>query len=159
MVNWRQVQAGVTVILSNFHSSCCSFTNLTGTEVCRRAFARFLGIGCARLQRTRHRFKGMDERTLPGQGPKQLAVLFFPHAQGDSDRCQKGHFNYFWGNVRGQGTRPALATASITSFLRKLYFSISESMPTKFPGCRNVIYLLCSGVKAANYEPPMTSSG
>lgn len=37
------------------------------TRVCRRAFQRFMGIGCGRLKRTRDTFKGLDERTLPGR--------------------------------------------------------------------------------------------
>ena len=37
-----------------------------GTQVCRRAFLRMLGVGQARLNRTRVRFKGLDERTLGG---------------------------------------------------------------------------------------------
>ena len=41
---------------------------MSGQEVCRRSFIRFLGIGCGRLQRTRHTFKGKDERALTGQG-------------------------------------------------------------------------------------------
>lgn len=40
---------------------------LGDVQVCRRAFAKMLGIGQSRLQRTRHTFQGLDERTLPGQ--------------------------------------------------------------------------------------------
>ena len=38
-----------------------------GTRVCRRAFLRMLGVGQGRLNRTRSRFKGLDERTLGGR--------------------------------------------------------------------------------------------
>ena len=40
---------------------------LNGTQVCRRAFQRMLGIGSSRLNRTRSRFQGMDERKQKGQ--------------------------------------------------------------------------------------------
>ena len=72
---------------------------LNGTQVCRRAFQRMLGIGSSRLNRTRSRFQGMDERT------------------------QKGQSSF---------SRPALATASVGNFLQKLYWSVSESMPTQW---------------------------
>ena len=72
---------------------------LAGQQVCRRAFLRMLGIGAARVIRTRKRFQGKDERTLKGQGGR---------------------------------TRPANATASVDAFLQKMYYSISESMPTGF---------------------------
>ena len=74
---------------------------LAGTHVCRRAFQKMLGIGSGRLNRTRGRFQGLDERTLKGQGPQ---------------------------------ARPALATASVNNFLQKLYYSVSESMPTGILG-------------------------
>ena len=38
-------------------------------RVCRRSFAKMLGIGQSRLQRTRHRFEGLDERTVAGHCP------------------------------------------------------------------------------------------
>ena len=38
-----------------------------GTRVCRRAFLRMLAVGQGRLNRTRSRFKGLDERTLGGR--------------------------------------------------------------------------------------------
>ena len=82
---------------------------LNGTQVCRYAFQRFLGIGSERLTRTRGAFQGLDERYLKGQGP---------------------------------GTRPALATASVASFMQKLYYSVSESMPTEsLEGIRNFLLL------------------
>ena len=71
---------------------------LNGTQVCRRAFQRMLGIGSSRLNRTRSRFQGMDERKQKGQT---------------------------------SSTRPALATASVGNLLQKLYWSVSESMPTQ----------------------------
>ena len=72
---------------------------LAGTQVCRRAFQRMLGIGNARLSRTRARFQGLDER-----------------------------------NLKGQGTRAATASASVHTFMQRMYYSISESMPTGFLG-------------------------
>ena len=74
---------------------------LSGTQVCRRSFQRMLGIGCGRLNRTRARFQGIDERTLKGQGLR---------------------------------TRPSLATSSVNTFMFKMYYSISESMPTGILG-------------------------
>lgn len=47
-----------------------------GTRVCRRAFLRMLGVGCNRLNRTRDRFKGLDERTLAGRGGTGQSVWF-----------------------------------------------------------------------------------
>ena len=41
-----------------------------GTRVCRRAFLRMLGVGCNRINRTRDRFKGLDERKVTGRGGK-----------------------------------------------------------------------------------------
>ena len=72
---------------------------LAGSQVCRRAFQRMLGIGNARLSRTRARFQGQDERTLKGQSSR---------------------------------SRAAVASASVEMFMQKMYYSISESMPT---GC------------------------
>lgn len=42
-------------------------------QVCRRAFVRMLGIGQSRLQRTKSRFQGKDERWLRGKG---LTIFF-----------------------------------------------------------------------------------
>lgn len=41
---------------------------IDNVQVCRKAFARLLGIGQGRIQRTRHRFQGKDERSMRGQG-------------------------------------------------------------------------------------------
>lgn len=102
----------------------------SGQEVCRKAFARFMGIGCGRLQRTRHSFRGMDERTLGGQGDCKLCncMSFIRGGQHVKITC------LIIVSLVGAGTRPALATASIQSFLRKMYYSMSETMPTKLPG-------------------------
>ena len=70
---------------------------LNGVQVCRRAFQRMLGVGCSRMNRTRARFQGQDERKLQGHG---------------------------------SFARPASATTSVESFMQKLYYSVSESMPT-----------------------------
>lgn len=40
---------------------------IDGVQICRRAFQRMLGLGCGRLNRTRGRFQGMDERHLKVQ--------------------------------------------------------------------------------------------
>lgn len=72
---------------------------LCGVRLCRRSFARFLGIGQARLQRTKTRWQGQDERML---------------------NC-------------GPSTRPALSTASVNCFMQKMYYSLSETMPTGPP--------------------------
>lgn len=74
---------------------------LNGVQVCRRAFQRMLGVGCSRMNRTRTRFQGQDERKLQGHG---------------------------------SFAKPALATTSVESFMQKLYYSVSESMPTLWPG-------------------------
>ena len=81
--------------------------------MCRRAFARLLGVGCGRLQRARKNFNGLDERTLKSRGPATFT---------------------FTDSSAGNGGRPAVATASINTFMRKVYYSISESMPTSFLG-------------------------
>lgn len=57
-------------------ASSCSSSNdwkhhvnwyVGGTRVCRRAFLRMLGVGCNRLNRTRDRFRGLDERRVTGE--------------------------------------------------------------------------------------------
>ena len=68
---------------------------IAGTQVCRRAFQRMLGVGCGRLNRTRKRFRGKDERSLRGPMPKA-----------------------------------AVAQASVDTFMRQMYYSTAESMPT-----------------------------
>ena len=40
--------------------------HLGGRQVCRKAFAKLLGVGGNRLDRTRKRFRGLDERLLGG---------------------------------------------------------------------------------------------
>ena len=48
-----------------------------GTRVCRRAFLRMLGVGCNRLNRTRDRFRGLDERCRSGWQACMLCFDFF----------------------------------------------------------------------------------
>ena len=64
--------------------------------MCRRAFARLLGVGEHRLGRTRHCFQGRDER-------------------------QQG---------QPRGGRPNLQEQTVHAFLRNLYWSVAETMPT-----------------------------
>ena len=40
------------------------FPSLSGHQLCRTAWIRFLGIGKARLNRTKKRYRGVDERGL-----------------------------------------------------------------------------------------------
>ncbi len=41
---------------------------IAGVAVCRRAFLRMMGLGSARLDRTRKAFRGADQRNLVGRG-------------------------------------------------------------------------------------------
>lgn len=41
---------------------------IAGVAVCRRAFLRMMGLGSARLDRTRKAFRGADQRNLVGKG-------------------------------------------------------------------------------------------
>ena len=73
------------------------------------------------MQRTRHAFGGLDERTLQGQG--LTALCFMLAACRDDEICKP----------LGVRERPAYATASVIAFMHKMYYSVSESMPTRPP--------------------------
>ena len=47
---------------------------LCGQQLCRRSFARFLGVGQSRLQRTKERFQGYDERRVKGATSTKAAL-------------------------------------------------------------------------------------
>ena len=47
---------------------------LCGQQLCRRSFARFLGIGQSRLQRTKDRFQGFDERRIKAASSTRAAL-------------------------------------------------------------------------------------
>jgi hypothetical protein len=47
---------------------------LGGHPICRKAFAKFLGVGSNRLDRTRGRFRGLDERLLKGAGWEHILL-------------------------------------------------------------------------------------
>ncbi len=61
---------------SNSSTRHCVRWFIAGIEVCRRAFLRFLGVGSARIDRTRRTFHGMDQRTLSGPGTVISAASF-----------------------------------------------------------------------------------
>ena len=48
-----------------------------GVQICRTAWLKYLGIGKQRLQRTKKRFRGIDERTLAQQRSALCAVSFY----------------------------------------------------------------------------------
>lgn len=72
----QSVQAQVVDVSSQSSSDSSSGSStrhrvrwfIAGIEVCRRAFLRFIGVGSARIDRTRRTFHGMDRRTLSGPG-------------------------------------------------------------------------------------------
>ena len=50
---------------------------ILGVQICRTAWLKYLGIGKQRLQRTKKRFRGIDERTLAQQRPALCAISFY----------------------------------------------------------------------------------
>lgn len=60
----------------NLRGSCCSACHfpVLGVQICRTAWLKYLGIGKQRLQRTKKRFRGIDERTLMQQRSLLQAV-------------------------------------------------------------------------------------
>ena len=54
------------------HSSFCQ-----GHKVCRASFLRLLGVGKQRLQRTKKRFRGIDDRTLNHSIIAGLSLFYF----------------------------------------------------------------------------------
>ena len=103
-------------------------------QICRRAWARMLGIGQSRLQRTRHSWQGLDERTLPGwtitpvdQPVLQMLFAFFQMVYD----CMTNNLTSQSLISAGAQPRSALMTASVNAFMYKTYYSISETMPTR----------------------------
>ena len=76
-----------------------------------------MGLSCARLQRTRNMFQGTDLRTVAGQGWQTCLFCCAVRSLGLA--------------VIGAGRgHPAHASESVNAFLRQLYYSLSETMPT-----------------------------
>lgn len=119
---------------------------LGNVPVCRRAFARMLGVGQGRLQRTRHVFQGLDERTLPGPWSSTFLKMFCCNVL--HTHCLKKSFaslKLLAASCTGAQPKPALMTASVNGFMYKTYYSISETMPTrrgvKLNSCQMMVLL------------------
>ena len=112
-----------------------------GTRVCRRAFIRMLGVGCKRLNRTRDRFRGLDERCRSGRQTYMLSFdNFFESPQESRPLCNL-RMSFFAFLSGGHGPRSSLASASVQLFMQKMYYSISESMPTGLLGQQQKVFL------------------
>ena len=133
---------------------------LGDVQVCRRAFAKMLGIGQSRLQRTRHTFQGLDERTLPGQWMWEFTwhwltwgsdkyimatsgtLLIQSTIASNSERFCICFKLAAWGHR----SKPAYATASVNAFMYKTYYSISETMPNRRGAALEALNLVSSGL-------------
>ena len=63
---------------NNKHWVCCkSIKPWSGFPLCRTSWLRFLGIGKQRWDRTKKRFRGVDDRTLPRYAVNNLLTLSF----------------------------------------------------------------------------------
>ena len=90
-----------------------SLDDISGGETKKRRPVQWFFNG---IQVCRHAFQRML-----GVGCERLTRTRSSF-QGLDERFLKG---------QGRGTRPALASASVSSFLQHLYYSVSESMPTE----------------------------
>lgn len=89
---------------------------------------RLMGIGSNRLVRTREVFRGQDMRKF-GTSDAVLCCGFIVtlwHGIGASDSSTSST------SLGAVGRRSAEATASVTSFLERLYYSTGETLPTEW---------------------------
>lgn len=114
----------------------------SGHQLCREAWLRFLGVGKARLTRTKRKFRGLDERSI-NQGILVSGILYifvYPLNTLTSDMYKSYIFSIILlhsglsHHNSGQTAPPAEQTASCMSFFQHMYWTAAESMPTRLLG-------------------------
>ena len=100
---------------------------LEGYPVCRQAFLKIMGISPSRLVRTRQVFRGVD-----GRAWGFLAAIFAVFAYISLYFSLVGfmvRIELTLTRLGSIGRASACASASITSFLERVYWSMGETLP------------------------------